>query len=148
MEPEEMNVDQESFATDKVGAKGLHGDSYMDGKEEFDSRDTQQVELAGWRHQMNIEEGRVRPSTKTLKSQDVDVMESQLCLWFGLIPSQFQEPWNCTSSSPFLLPFIRLLLHHQTRTEKGRPFLNTQTTPNFIPASYVPKSIVKKPSAQ
>lgn len=32
MEPEEMNVDQEPFAVDKLGGKGLPGDSYMDGK--------------------------------------------------------------------------------------------------------------------
>lgn len=56
---------------------------------------------------MNVGEGRVRPS-KTLKSQDVNVMESWLCLWFGLIPSQFQRSWNCTISSPFLLPFTPL----------------------------------------
>lgn len=35
MEPEEMNVDQEPFATNKVAGKGLRGDSYMDGKEEL-----------------------------------------------------------------------------------------------------------------
>ena len=100
---------------------------------------------------MNVEEGRVRPS-KTLKSQDVNVMESWLCLWFGLIPSQFQRSWNRTSSSPsscLSLPFLLLLplLPHQTSTDKGRPFLNTHPIPNFIPASSVPRSNVKKPFA-
>ena len=78
---------------DKVGGEGLHGDSCMDGKEESDSKETEQVELPGYGDGMNAEEGRVRPR-ETLKSQDVSVGQS----------------WPHPQSVPRILELHKLLL--------------------------------------
>lgn len=64
------------FGNDKAGRLGHTGSAARMVKR-TDSRAAEQVELAGCGDQMNVVEGKVRPS-RTLRFQDVDVMESWL----------------------------------------------------------------------
>lgn len=92
---------------------------------------------------MNAVEGKVRPS-RTLKFQDVDVMESWLCEipWKPLTGTYYKcvhpqlapRVLELNKLCPVLL--LLLLFHHQTSAGKSRRFLNVHSTPRSKAASF------------